>query len=291
MKELKIAVAVDENYIYPLKVMLYSLFVTNKEPITVFLVHTRISEKKLWEIKSLCISHRAEFRELRLEKDIFQNAPISRYFTKEMYYRLLLPWLLPGEDRVLYLDPDIIINGSLKELWNMELHEAVMAGVRDRIVMLLGTKIASELKKDTIYINSGVLLMNLRQIRKVSSPKEIMSVISKREKDLELQDQDLINLMWEGQILLVDDIFNLNPNFLYLKEYLSMPFQKNSWKIIHYMGIEKPWNKGYMGNGYLFWAKAEWHVYPKNRGQILGKIILDPVRYIYGFYKFIKNHK
>lgn len=291
MRKLKIAVAVDENYIYPLKVMLYSLFMTNKEAITVFLIHTRVSEKKIMEIKTLCISHRAEFRELRLENDIFQSAPVSRYFTKETYYRLLLPWLLPQEDRVLYLDPDIIINGSLKELWNIELHEAVMAGVRDRIVMLLGTKIASELKNDTIYINGGVLLMNLKQIRKVSSPEKIMSVISEREKDLELQDQDLINLMWEGQILLVDDIFNLNPNFLYLKEYLSMPFRKNSWKIIHYMGVEKPWNKGYMGSGYLLWAKAEWHVYPNNRGQILGKIVLDPVRYIYGLYKFIKNHK
>ena len=39
-----------------------------------------------------------------------------------MYYRLLAPHLLPGQvDRVLYLDPDILVINPIRPLWDTDL--------------------------------------------------------------------------------------------------------------------------------------------------------------------------
>ena len=46
-----------------------------------------------------------------------QNAPISKRYPKTIYYRTFAAKLLPQNiDKILYLDPDIIINGDLKKL-------------------------------------------------------------------------------------------------------------------------------------------------------------------------------
>lgn len=290
MSRLKIAVTVDENYVYPLKVMLYSLFTSQKEPVTVFLVYARIRKKSLRELNALCVAYGAKFQGIRVENDVFDHAPVRMHFTKEMYYRLILPWLLPNEDRVLYLDPDIIINGSLDTLWEMELDGASFAAAGDRLIMLLGAKARSELKEDTVYVNSGVILMDLERIREEKSQEEILSFLIERRADLSFPDQDIINILWEGQIKQIDDAYNLNPNILYLKEYLKMPWNTHSWKIIHYMGSDKPWKGGYMGSMYALWAKSEWHVYPEKRWKIIGGIFLEPYRYLYGLFKFLKNY-
>lgn len=290
MGRLKIAVAVDENYVYPLKVMLYSLFVSQKKPVTVFLVYKRIGKKSLRELNALCAAYGAEFQKIHVENDILDNAPIKLHVTRETYYRLILPWLLPGEDRILYMDPDIIVNGPLDTLWKTELDGASFAAARDRFIMLLGAKTREELKKDTVYVNAGVTLMDLKRIREEKSQEEILSFLIARGEDLSFLDQDIINILWEGQIKQIDDAYNLNPNILYLKEYLKIPWNTHSWKIIHYMGSDKPWNRGYKGSMYTLWAKSEWHVYPEKRWKIIGRIFLEPSRYLYGLFKFLKNH-
>lgn len=290
MGRLKIAVAVDENYVYPLKVMLYSLFTSQKKPVTVFLVYEGIGKKSLRELNALCAAYGAEFQKVRVENDILDHAPIKLHVTRETYYRLILPWLLPGEDRILYMDPDIIVNGPLDTLWEMELDGASFAAARDRLIMLLGTKARAELKKDTVYVNAGVTLMDLKRIREEKSQEEILSFLIARGEDLSFLDQDIINILWEGQIKQIDDAYNLNPNILYLKEYIKIPWNTHSWKIIHYMGSDKPWNSGYMGSMYTLWAKSEWHVCPEKRWNIIGRIFLEPFRYLYGLFRFLKNH-
>lgn len=43
-----------------------------------------------------------------------------------MYYRLLAAEILPQDmERILYLDPDVLVINSLVPLWNMKLEEGV----------------------------------------------------------------------------------------------------------------------------------------------------------------------
>lgn len=291
MNKIKVAVTVNEDYIYPLKVMLQSLFSNQKEEVVVFCVHTRIRQSKIEELESFCRIYGAEFIEMKMTSTVFDGAPVLRHFSIEMYYRLMLPWILPQENRVLYLDPDIIVNGSLSDLWNSELDGMLLAAARDRIIMLLGSGIEDKLPKDAVYMNSGMLLMDLEKIRAEFDQNRIQDLLLREGTRLQFPDQDMLNILWGTQIKQVEDCYNLNPNLLYLKEYVKMPWEKkHSWKIIHYMGSDKPWRGGYKGNMYFLWAKSEWQVYPQKRWRLLGRIMLEPYRYARGYYLFWKSH-
>lgn len=290
MDGMKVAVTINENYIYPLKVMLYSLFSTQKEPVTVFLIHSSIAAEKVEMLKAFSRSYGALLTEILVPNAFFDKAPVMQHFSKEMYYRLLCPWILPEEERVLYLDPDMIINASLSDFYHMDLAGAAMAAARERFTGMDDIKRLG-LKPDTVYVNSGVLLMDLRKMRKEMNMEEIWQVLRMREEELLFPDQDLINIMWEGKIKYVKDGYNLNVNVLYLKEYLMPWAQKKSvCRIMHYLGPNKPWNSGYRGNFYSFWARAEWHVNPSKRCLLAARLLLGPWRFLRGLYLFGKNH-
>lgn len=291
MNVMKVVVTVNENYLYPLKVMLYSLFSSQEEPVTVILMHSDISEACVGELKEFCESFGEKLTEMRVENGLFEAAPVMGYFSKEMYYRLLCPWLLPGEDRVLYLDPDMIVDDSLSSFYHMDLGGAALAAGRDRPINIDHRK-RLRLGRDTIYVNSGMLLMDLKKMRE-RSKDELLRLIEERKSELIFPDQDIINLFWEGSIQVMEDAYNLNPNILFLKEYLCTPFRKKMKKyakIIHYMGPKKPWKKGYMNGMYACWARMEWHVNPSKRPRLFGRLLLEPCRFAYGLYLFWKNH-
>lgn len=288
---MKVVVTVNENYVYPLKVMLYSLFSTQEEQVTVFLMHTEISAASVEMLKRFCASFGEELLEVRIEEDIFENAPVMEYIPKEMYYRLLCPWLLPDVERVLYLDPDMIVNASLSSLFYMDLEGAALAAGRDRPTNI-DNRARLNLNRDTVYVNSGVLLMDLKKMRE-RRKEEILLLLEEKKEELLYPDQDIINLFWEGSIKVVEDAYNLNANILFLKEYLCTPFRKKMKryaKIIHYPGKDKPWNRGYKKGMYAYWARAEWHANPSKRFLLAGRCLLGPYRFVYILYLFWKYH-
>lgn len=59
---------------------------------------------------------------------MFDDAPVSKKYPQEMYYRLLAPLFLPDYvEKVLYLDPDILVINPVRPLWEMELNGYVFA--------------------------------------------------------------------------------------------------------------------------------------------------------------------
>ena len=288
---MQVVVTVNENYDYPLKVMLYSLFSTQEEPVTVFLIHTGISAASVEMLKNFSSSYGGELLEVKIEEDTFAQAPVMAHFSKEMYYRLLCPWLLSDVERVLYLDPDMIINDSLSSFFHMNLEGAALAAGRDRPAGM-DNRARLKLNQNTVYVNSGVLLMDLEKMRE-RNKEELLFLLEEKKEELIYPDQDIINLFWEGSSKVVEDCYNLNANILFLKERLCTPFRKKVKryaKIIHYAGKEKPWNNGYKKGMYAYWARAEWHVDPSKRFLLAGRCLLEPYRFVYGFYCLLKDH-
>lgn len=85
-------------------------------------------------------------------------------------YRILFPFVLPAEiEKAIFLDGDIIVNLDIKELWQNELGDKVLGVVSEREIGY-----HTELQKLVIdgyvkmedYFNAGVLLMNLKLLRK-----------------------------------------------------------------------------------------------------------------------------
>lgn len=128
MKHINILVTLDENYITYLNVMLYSLLHSNPDCyFKVYLLHSSIPDAALTETRRI-LAGAGELLPV-LAKDIgLDDAPTTSRYPKEIYYRIFVAKYLPEDvDKVLYLDPDIIVNGSIKELYELNMDEYYFA--------------------------------------------------------------------------------------------------------------------------------------------------------------------
>ena len=111
MDAISILAALDEHYLPQLHVLLTSLRLNNPgEHMDLYLLQSAVSPEGLAGVERLCAAFGYGFFPVRVDDALFQGAPVSRQYPKEMYYRLLASRLLPDTlDRVLYLDPDILV--------------------------------------------------------------------------------------------------------------------------------------------------------------------------------------
>lgn len=136
--------------------------------------------------------------------DKISSLNVTSRFTKYTLYRLLIPEIIP-DAKLLYLDADTLVNGSLDELWNIDLHGALLAGAED-IGILPHQVEAAGLEPGEPYINSGVMLMDLDRIRAEGLPDIWLHEINTTHYSC--HDQDVINKTCRGRIRLVSNRWN-----------------------------------------------------------------------------------
>lgn len=251
---MNILVTVDSNYIRPLKVMLSSFFIYHNHENKIFLLYNKVKDTELEELKVMIEEHGSRFFPVRMDENILSDMPVFGYFTKEMYYRLFAGRELPEEKRVLYLDPDMLIRGSLESLYETDLEGNVLGGIEDFAIKTLLAAHKKELgfKDEEIYINSGVLLIDLEKLRKEFSEEDIYRTAEEMEDHLKYPDQDMINLIFRGRIKVLERRYNYNTGYgsgIEMLKYMAGGFikEKKYPVIVHYMGKSKPWHPDYIG--------------------------------------------
>ncbi len=112
MEHMNLLVSLDERYLPPLQVLLTSLHINNPDmDMTVYLMHSGISDSLLQAVEQQCRLQGISLKPLYIESAYFQDAPVTKQYPQEMYYRLLAPFFLPKDvHRILYLDPDTLGN-------------------------------------------------------------------------------------------------------------------------------------------------------------------------------------
>ena len=123
-KTMHILVTLDEKYLPPFRVLAKSITVNNRDyRINFVLAHSSISPNRLQEIEAYCDGLGAQLTPITIDANKFEGAPITKRYPIAVYYRLLVPHLLPPEiERVVYLDCDTLVINSLAPLWEMDLH-------------------------------------------------------------------------------------------------------------------------------------------------------------------------
>lgn len=126
---MELLVTVDKNYIPPLQVMLTSLHMNNPgEDVELYLLHSKLQEKELEPLEKQCGRLGYKFFPVKIEDSWFVQAPVTKQYPREMYYRLLAPCFLPQKlHRILYLDPDILVINSLRSLWETDMEGRLFA--------------------------------------------------------------------------------------------------------------------------------------------------------------------
>lgn len=257
---MNILVALDSNYIYPLCVMLHSLALSDKESsFDIYVAYSSLTEQDFDEMEKALSGADARIHRVFVDNKIFEGAPVLDRISKETYYRLLIGDILPADvHRILYLDPDIVINKSLEDFYNMNLNGNIIAGGTHLFtIMKKVNHLRLGLTDNQCYINAGVLLIDLDAWRDFISLDMIFDFISKNSKKLFLADQDVINSLFREKIVHADErIYNIDEKTFSVyslpfagKKRINADWVRNNSVIIHFNGRYKPWKeKKYRGN-------------------------------------------
>lgn len=252
---MNLLITLDENYLMPCKVMLDSFFASNptEKNVTVYLLHSAIPNNKLEDLSDFCSGFGAELKPVAVDTALFANAPTSRRYPKEMYYRLLSPLILPQEvDRVLYLDPDILIINPLRPLWELNLCGKVFAAASHTGLTEMANGI-NQVRLDTEheYFNSGVMLIDLNAARKLVTAEAVFACVSEHEKELILPDQDVFNILYGRHTMPIDDVI-WNYDVRNYPKYLlrstgrhDLNWVMQNTAVLHFCGKNKPWHEDY----------------------------------------------
>lgn len=180
-KEMNILVSLDQNYLPQLKVLLTSLYINNPgTPCQIFLMHRNMPEAIVIDLAEKIQQFNYELHSVSVDETLFLGAPTMKQYPQEMYYRLLAGQLLPDNiDRILYLDPDILIINSLQALWETGISNHLFAAAAHTGKTELANNVNRlRLGTNEDYYNSGVLLINLKKCR-TKSMRQKFSVLRK----------------------------------------------------------------------------------------------------------------
>lgn len=260
-----ILVTLDRNYLSVLTVMLYSLTQSDSDGVfTVYVAHNSLTEEDFSNLGK--ILPRTELVDVRIPENFLENAPVSSRYPTEMYFRLFAAQYLPQElDRILYLDPDLVVLNSLRELYSIDFQNNLFAAashIESRTFKEFN-RLRLGLSEETHYINSGVMMMNLPLLRQEQNREDIFSFIEKHKNTLLLPDQDVLNALYADRTVFIDPmIYNLGDKYLHLRnlrlskeERIDLDWVRTHTAIVHYYGKNKPWKDNYRGELGVFYEE------------------------------------
>ena len=262
MQTINILCATDKNFVPYCGIMLTSLFENNKdEHIVVYLlVDDTVKEPEKSKYLLLAEQYKQSIQIIQVDASTFEKYPVyNKQWTNSIYYRLLAAELLPDSvDKIIYLDADIIVTRSIREMWEIDIKKYALGVVQDiwapnqQVYDRLG------LENDKNYFNSGSMLLNLKYWREHDLSIKYMTYIKDNFEKLWFNDQDTLNGVLFDQKLMLPVSYNFQ--VLFLKKSLFNEMKDEQKKdilattnplIMHYSASTKPWMIKYYKMPYL----------------------------------------
>lgn len=176
-------------------------------------------------------------------QEAFKCSYLYSYYTTAIYYRLMLPEILPMHKKIIYLDADMVVLTDIAELYDYDLKGKPLGACLDRagdpnIALWFDKKTRSRnyiinyvgIKDVKNYFNSGMLLLDLEKIRSLNIMDNIIA--DAKENTYRFPDQDVLNKHFYKNVEYIDIAWNFYN--------VSNPAVKNRRIcIVHY--LEKPW--------------------------------------------------
>ncbi|CAK7193269.1 hypothetical protein COMNV_01483 [Commensalibacter sp. Nvir] len=270
LKQVPVVTAFNENYAIAGAALLKSIIENSDVSCfyDVYIIEGDLSEETKFKF-NLIVKKYKNFRLTIIDAEgYFQEKDLNlhAHFSKETYYRILIPSMLPQYDKVIYLDADMVVNEDIQILYDTDIGNCSIAAVKDYVMrgfIKFGTYCHSKcgsmkaykylknylnMNNPKDYVQAGVLILNTKKIIKSGMDKLIVEEMGK--KFYWFLDQDLLNKFFEGDIHFLDtrwNVLNGNGNLESFFKKLPLPVmenyfeaRKNPW-IIHFAGEKKPW--------------------------------------------------
>ncbi len=266
-KEIPIFFSTDDNYVPFLTVALHSIVenASKEYDYKIIILNSELKEESVKQILAFENENfKVEFADVNKKiKDVAKNMTLGLrdYYSNSIYYRIFIPSLFPDYDKALYLDADIVVIDDISKLYFEELGDNLLGAITDDVVngndsfkkyseTVLGIK-------PTQYFNSGILVMNLKELRKFEIENKFVHLIGTYNFDTIAPDQDYLNYLCRGKVKYIH------------KGWDKMPMEDNDFSdddlhLIHYNMFRKPWHYSEVPYEDFFWNYAKKSSYYDN---------------------------
>lgn len=184
--------------------------------------------------------------------DQMSNRLRCDYFTLTIYFRLFIPAMFPQYDKGIYIDSDVVVMDDLANLYNIDIGDNYIGACPDESVSdvpPLALYMEEAIGADRHhYINSGILLMNLKLLREKRLDQHFLNLLNTWHFDCIAPDQDYLNAICMDKIHFLSTRWDLMPN--------DRKPASEDMGIIHYNLFSKPWCYDNIQYGEYFWQYA-----------------------------------
>ena len=152
------------------------------------------------------------------------------------------------EDKVLYLDSDLLVTDDLTDLFELDLGENYLATTRSCFGAGIG-------------FNAGVLLINNKKWQAENIRQKLIDLTEKEHENVGEGDQSILNILFQNSCYQLEDTYNFQigfdagaaeKNHAFVFEIPLTPLPK----ILHYISPDKPWKQFSVGR-----LRKEWWKY------------------------------
>ena len=244
-----IALAADIGYEDKVETLIKSILKNNSN-FKIYLINRDFPSEWFQYINSFLEKKGSEIIDSKVEI----NSNIEKYKTynhisSATFFRYFIPDLI-GDDKVLYLDSDIVVTGDLSAIFDIDLGDYYVAAAIDPIVKAF---------RGEEKFNAGVMVINNKRWREENMTKKLLDLSDKYIDNVQDSDQGILNMAFEGNVKWMDgDIFNFQAGYGFA---LAVEGMKNDLispevtpLIIHYTTENKPW----IGNNKVIFREEFW---------------------------------
>lgn len=207
-----IVYASDNKFAEILGVSLVSLYENSKDmdDIVVYVLDSEINQEN--REKLLAVSRKYNRKDImfipakNISEQLSINVSVDRGSLSQ-YARLFVSTDLSQElSRVLYLDCDIVVNQSIRELWNVDLHGKTIGALLDAFSKYYRKNI--DLDTNAVMFNSGVMLIDLDKWRNRRVEEKLIDFIAKKKGKIQQGDQGALNAVLSHETYCFEPKFN-----------------------------------------------------------------------------------
>ena len=254
---MNVAYSCNNSYISHTGISIISLLENNRDidSINIYLISYEISECNIEILRKIiesCNRHLivVDFNDICYDLKISSiGRHIATIYTKVFFSRIA------NLKKILYIDSDTIINGSLNDLWCTNLDGVYMGMVQtytDSAKKELGVD------ENSLFFNDGVALVNVAFCRDNNLIEKIKDVILKFNGEPPVLSEGAINYVCENRITIINPKYNMMSGLYqgsladvdYMTSILSYEKTElleavNNPVIIHYLAgfYNRPWFK------------------------------------------------
>ena len=196
---INICLSLDNNMIYPTLVSMTSALENNnnkKNILSFYLLLSNDFNKENIQIFESLKRNYPIIINYYIIPNIFDSFKKWNSGTHCHYHKIIIPILFPYLERILYLDSDTLIFKDLSKMYNLDFNQNFILGAQahDKYIM---KKFNLKIK---VLVNAGVILFNIKKIRRYNKDIELLYFTMKNSKKLKYPEQDSINIVFNPKI-------------------------------------------------------------------------------------------